>query len=90
MIDEQAEAEFIEVEAAWVSYTIAAAFIIAMLSIYKLVTADYKREISEYLQRLMARIAANYSPRQQRARSLQTTGPCVQSAMTSRQCDRRS
>jgi len=62
MIDEQAEAEFIEVEAAWLNYTIAAAFIIALFSIYKLVIVDNKREIGEYLQRLKARIAANYSP----------------------------
>jgi hypothetical protein len=62
MIDAQAQAEFIEVEAAWLSYTIAAAFIIVMFSIYKLVIADNKREISEYLQRLKAQIAANYSP----------------------------
>jgi len=62
MIDEQAEAEFIEVEAAWLNYTIAAAFIIVMLSIYKLFIADNKREIREYLQRLVAQIAANYSP----------------------------
>ena len=53
MIDAQAQAEFIEVEAAWLSYTIAAAFIIVMFSIYKLVIADNKREISEYLQRLI-------------------------------------
>ncbi|MFT4815644.1 MAG: hypothetical protein ACI9JU_000797 [Pseudohongiellaceae bacterium] len=62
MIDEQAEAEFIEVDAAWLNYTIAAAFIIVMFSIYKLVIADNKREISQYLQRLVAQIAANYSP----------------------------
>ena len=62
MIDAQAQAEFIEVEAAWLSYTIAAAFIIVMFSIYKLIIADNKREISEYLQRLKAQIAANYSP----------------------------
>jgi hypothetical protein len=62
MIDEQAEAEFIEVEAAWLNYTIAAAFIIVMLSIYKLVIADNKHVIREYLQRLVAQIAANYSP----------------------------
>ena len=62
MIDAQAQAEFIEVEAAWLSYTIAAAFIIVMFSIYKLVIADNKREISEYLQRLKTQIAANYSP----------------------------
>ncbi|PCI76248.1 MAG: hypothetical protein COB20_11170 [SAR86 cluster bacterium] len=62
MINEQAEAEFIEVEAAWLNYTIAAALIIVMFSIYKLVIADNKREINEYLRRLMAQIAANYSP----------------------------
>ena len=62
MIDEQAEAEFIEVDAVWLNYTIAAAFIIVMFSIYKLVIADNKREISQYLQRLVAQIAANYSP----------------------------
>ena len=62
MIDEQAEAEFIEVDAVWLNYTIAAAFIIVMFSIYKLVIADNKREISQYLQRLVVQIAANYSP----------------------------
>ena len=62
MIDEQAEAEFIEVKAAWLNYTIAAAFIIVMFSIYKLVITDNKREIREYLKRLKAQIAANYSP----------------------------
>lgn len=62
MIDEQAAAEFIEVEAAWLNYTIAAAFIIVLFSIYKLVIANNKRAISEYLQQLKAGIAAKYSP----------------------------
>jgi len=62
MIDEQAEAEFIEVEAAWFNYTIAAAIIIALLSIYKLVIAGNKREIDEYIQRKKNRLAAKYSP----------------------------
>ena len=62
MIDEQAEAEFIEIEAAWLNYSIAAAFIIVIFSIYKLVIADRKREISEYLQRVKAQIAAYYNP----------------------------
>ena len=62
MIDEQAEAEFIEIEAAWLNYSIAAAFIIVIFSIYKLVIADRKREIREYLQRVKAQIAANYNP----------------------------
>jgi ribosome-associated translation inhibitor RaiA len=62
MIDEQAQAEFIEVEATWLSYTIVAAFIIVLFSIYKLVIADNKRIISEHLQQLRAQIAAKYSP----------------------------
>jgi len=62
MIDEQAEAEFIEVEAAWLNYTIAAAVIIVLISIYKLVLADNKRMISDYLHQMRAQIAANYSP----------------------------
>jgi len=62
MIDEQAEAEFIEVEAAWLNTTIAAAFIIVLFSIYKLVIAENKREISAYLQQLRAQLAAKYSP----------------------------
>ena len=62
MIDEQAEAEFIEIEAAWLNYSIAAAFIIVICSIYKLVIADRKREISEYLHRVKAQIAAYYNP----------------------------
>ncbi|MBL4582132.1 MAG: protein BatD [Gammaproteobacteria bacterium] len=62
MIDEQAEAEFIEVEATWLNITIAAAFIIVMFSIYKLVIADNKHEISETIRRLKAQITAAYSP----------------------------
>ncbi len=62
MIDEQAEAEFIEVEAAWLNYAIAAAFIIVIFSIYKLVIVGNKREVNEYLNRLKSKIAANYSP----------------------------
>jgi hypothetical protein len=62
MIDEQAEAEFIEVQAAWLNTTIAAAFIIVLFSIYKLVIADNKREINAYLQQLRAQLAAKYSP----------------------------
>jgi hypothetical protein len=33
-----------------------------MLSIYKLVIADNKRDIREYLQRRVVQVAANYSP----------------------------
>ena len=62
MIDEQAEAEFIEVEAAWLNYTIAAAIIIALFSIYRLVIVGNKREIDEYIQQVKSNIAAKYSP----------------------------
>ncbi len=62
MIDEQAQAEFIEVRAAWLNYTIAAAFIIVLFSIYKLVIVGNRREINEYLQGLRAQVTAKYSP----------------------------
>lgn len=62
MIDEQAQAEFIEVEARWLNYTIIAAFLIVLFSIYKLVIADNRREIDDYLKQTKAQIAARYSP----------------------------
>jgi len=62
MIDEQAQAEFIEVEARWLNYTIIAAFLIVLFSIYKLVIADNRREIDDYLRQTKALIAARYSP----------------------------
>ncbi len=62
MIDEQAQAEFIEVEAAWLNYAIALAFVIVIFSIYTLVIAGNKREIDDYLRHLKAQIAARYSP----------------------------
>lgn len=62
MIDEQAAAEFIEVNAAWLNYTIVLAFLIVLASIYKLVIAENKQEINEYIQQLRAQLAAKYSP----------------------------
>lgn len=62
MIGEQAQAEFIEVEARWLNYTIIAAFLIVLFSIYKLVIADNRREIDDYLRQTKAQIAARYSP----------------------------
>ena len=83
MIDEQVEAEFIEVKAAWLNYTIAAAFIIVMFSIYNLVITDNKREIREYLQRLKAQIAANYSPdNNERVAYKQLVGACSSNDLT--------
>ncbi len=62
MIDEQAQAEFIEVEATWLRYGIALAFILVVFSIYKLAIAGNKREINTYLRHLKAQIAASYRP----------------------------
>ncbi len=62
MIDEQNAAEFIEVDASWLNYLIAAAFIIVALSIYQLVIVNHKREISAFIKARRAEIAANYSP----------------------------
>ena len=61
MIDDQAQAEFIEVRAVWLNYTIAAAILIVLFSIYKLVIAGNRREIDEYLAELKANTAAKYS-----------------------------
>ena len=83
MIDEQAEAEFIEVKASWLNYTIATAFIIVMFSIYKLVIADNKREINEYLQRLKKQLAANYNPNNnERVAYKQLVGACGSNDLT--------
>lgn len=62
MIDAQNAAEFIEVDASWLNYLIAAAFIIVAFSIYQLVFAQHKREISAFIKAKRAEIAANYSP----------------------------
>ena len=84
MIDEQAEAEFIEVEAAWLNYTIAAAFFTVLFSIYKLVIADNKRQVSEYLQRLKAQIVVNYSPHNnERVAYKQLVRACSRNELTS-------
>lgn len=62
MIDEQAQAEFIEVEAAWLNYAITLAFVIVALSIYKLVIAPNKREIGDYLLARRRDLNEHYSP----------------------------
>lgn len=46
MIDEQAAAEFIEVEVSWMNYLIIAALAVVLLSIYKLAVAPRHAEIS--------------------------------------------
>lgn len=62
MIDEQAEAEFIEVEAIWLNYAITLAFVIVAFSIYKLVISPNKHEIDEYLLARRRQLADYYSP----------------------------
>ena len=62
MIDAQAAAEFIEVDASWLNYLIAFAFIVVGLSIYQLVLAPNKREISAFIATQLASLAASYSP----------------------------
>lgn len=62
MIDAQAEAEFIEVDASWMSYLISLAFVIVAFSVYRLVIADHKAEILAFIADKRAQIAARYSP----------------------------
>ncbi len=62
MIDAQAEAEFIEVNAAWLNYSIILAFLLVAVSVYKLVIAPNNREISAYINDLKEQLAAKYSP----------------------------
>lgn len=67
MIDEQAQAEFIEVEAAWLNYAITLAFAIVAFSIYKLVITPHRDEINEFLHAKRQQLAAYYSPRNNEA-----------------------
>ena len=62
MIDAQAEAEFIEVNAAWLTYSIILAFVVVAFSVYKLVIVPNNAEISAYIQSLREQLAAKYSP----------------------------
>ncbi|MDP6535627.1 MAG: BatD family protein [Gammaproteobacteria bacterium] len=62
MIDAQAEAEFIEVDASWLNYLIAAAFIIVAFSIYRLVLAPNREQIVAFFAAHRASIIARYSP----------------------------
>jgi hypothetical protein len=62
MIDEQAEAEYIEIEANWLRYLISAAFLIVLISIYRLVIWPNRQLINHYLNAGRNRIAEHYSP----------------------------
>ena len=62
MIDEQAEAEYIEIEANWLRYLISAAFLIVLISIYRLVIWPNRQLINHYLNAGKNRITERYSP----------------------------
>lgn len=62
MIDAQGEAEFIEVDAAWLNYMIALAFIIVAVSIYKLVVSPNKKEINDFILQRTNSLADKYRP----------------------------
>ena len=62
MIDAQAEAEFIEVDAAWLKYSIMLAFAVVAFSIYKLAIAPNNAEIAAFIRDLKDQLVAKYSP----------------------------
>lgn len=62
MIDEQAEAEYIEIKANWLRYLISAAFLIVLISIYRLVIWPNQQLINHYLNAGRNRITERYSP----------------------------
>ncbi|MEC8430968.1 MAG: hypothetical protein VXZ29_06370, partial [Pseudomonadota bacterium] len=62
MIDEQAEAEYIEIEANWLRYLISAAFLIVLVSIYRLVIRPNQQLLNHFLSSVKNRITERYSP----------------------------
>lgn len=61
-IEEQAEAEYIEVDSFWLNALIAGALAIVALSIYKLVISPRQKDIAEYTTRKTQAIAAEFAP----------------------------
>lgn len=62
MIDAQAQAEFIEVDAFWLNALITAAFLIVLFSIYRLVLVPNQPAINAYFAGYRSRIAEHYDP----------------------------
>ena len=62
MIDEQAEAEYIEIEANWLRYLISAAFLIVLVSIYRLIIWPNQQLLNHFLSSVKNRITERYSP----------------------------
>lgn len=63
MIEQQAQAEFIEVDSSWMNRVIGIAFAVVLLSIYWLVLRPNQAVIAELIQQQKARVAAYYDPR---------------------------
>jgi hypothetical protein len=61
-IEDQAEAEYIEVESFWLNLLIAGALAIVALSIYKLVISPRQKELGEYVGQKASLIASKYDP----------------------------
>ena len=62
MIDAQAEADFIEIDASLLNFIIALAFVIVAYSIFRLVIAPNGQHIRTFVNDYRDRIAAKYSP----------------------------
>jgi hypothetical protein len=62
MIDAQAEAEFIEIDADWLNYVIVGAFLIVLASIYRLVVMPNHAEIAAFVRAQKQRIDDHYAP----------------------------
>lgn len=63
MIEQQAQAEFIEVDAGWLNMVIGIAFAVVVLSIYWLILRPNQPLIAELVRQQKAKIAAHYHPR---------------------------
>ncbi len=63
MIEQQAQAEFIEVDAGWLNMVIGIAFAVVVLSIYWLILRPNQPLIAELIRQQKAKIAAHYHPR---------------------------
>ncbi|MFN3163497.1 MAG: BatD family protein [Pseudohongiellaceae bacterium] len=62
MIDAQAQAEVIEVDASWMNYLIVAAFVIVALTLYRLVIVPRHSEISAWFRTRQQGIQDHYDP----------------------------
>ncbi len=62
MIDAQAEAEYIEIRANWLSYLISATFLIVLVSIFWLAIWPKQKALTRYLSYTKNQIANRYTP----------------------------